>query len=193
MKSVTRRNRLIKSVVLSGTTPPSGTAYPPKGMILNAKGLHEPFLIKWAHKVESGSRLGRLRHLKMTARHFAKEVSDDCTLPHVVSTETPNSASTCAKTVARDTSDRTRRDLKVNARGHKHAHCASDVLIAVRIYDDGADNWRGEVVLDNEGDLVQIGEDCGSCEKALGLVRVLLAQMKAKDSWLEVTDLKRAA
>ena len=53
-------------------------------------------------------------------------------------------------------------------------------VIAVRIYDDGADNWRGEVVLDNEGDFVQVGQDCGSCEEALGLVTVLIAQMKAK-------------
>lgn len=39
-------------------------------------------------------------------------------------------------------------------------------VIAVRIYDDGADNWRGELVLDSDGGTVQVGQDCGSCEKA---------------------------
>jgi hypothetical protein len=66
-------------------------------------------------------------------------------------------------------------------------------LIAVRIYDDGADNWRGEIILDKKGQTAQVGQDCGSCEEALGWVRVLFAQMKAKDNWLEVADLKRAA
>jgi hypothetical protein len=66
-------------------------------------------------------------------------------------------------------------------------------VAAVMIYDDGADNWRGEVVLDNAGKIVQVGQDCESCEEALGTVKVLLARLKAKESYLAVTDFKRAA